>query len=184
MEIWKDIIGWEGYYKISNFGNVKSLDRIIQRYSNIEKRITDFKLKGKLLKPKTRKDGYKIIYLHKDKLRVEAYIHKLVMQAFVGERPKDYHICHGDGNRGNNLLSNLRYDTASANSIDSLNHGTCYFNRGDKNPYSKIKEKDVPYILENKNKKTQDELAEEFNVTRQAISSIQRKINFKYIKAA
>lgn len=44
-----------------------------------------------------------------------AYVHALVMAAFKGERPEGYHIDHKDGDRLNNLVSNLRYVTRSGN---------------------------------------------------------------------
>jgi hypothetical protein len=181
MEIWKDVKDYEGFYQISNLGNVKSLDRVIQKYNNIERRITDFKIKGKLLKPKTRKDGYKVLYFQLDGVRKEFYVHHLVIMNFIGERPKGYHICHGDGNRSNNNLDNLRYATPKENTFDSVKHGTCYFKLGSKNPFAKLKESDIAYIIKNIGIKTQVQLAEMFNVTRQAISSVQRRKNWGFL---
>ena len=49
MEIWKDVVGYEGYYQVSNLGNVKSVDRVI--YSDKLSIGTQRKLKGKSVKP-------------------------------------------------------------------------------------------------------------------------------------
>jgi hypothetical protein len=51
-------------------------------------------------------------------------IHRLVLEAFVGLRPKGLEACHNDGNPNNNTLSNLRWDTRQSNSDDIGRHGT------------------------------------------------------------
>lgn len=181
MEIWKDIKNYENCYQVSSYGNVRSLNRKIKKYSNIDKKIMDFSIKGKLLKFKIRNDGYKILNLSKNGISKEFYIHYLVANTFIGERPKDHHICHGDGNRQNNNLSNLRYGTRSDNTNDSIKHGTCYFKKGEDNPYSKLKKEEVKNILENKGIKTQKELSKQFGVCRQSISSIQTFKNWKHL---
>jgi hypothetical protein len=49
------------------------------------------------------------------------YVHDLVLLAFVGAKPAGLEVCHGDGVKTNNRLSNLRYDTRSANALDYWN---------------------------------------------------------------
>jgi HNH endonuclease len=51
-------------------------------------------------------------------------IDRLVLQAFVGECPADMNSCHNDGNKENNSLYNLRYDTKTNNELDKRRHGT------------------------------------------------------------
>lgn len=70
---------------------------------------------------------------HKDYLQVQMYglsagrvsrkIHRLVAEAFIGTRPDGMEICHRDGNKNNNSISNLRYDTSAGNTQDSLTAG-------------------------------------------------------------
>lgn len=50
-------------------------------------------------------------------------IHVLVAEAFIGPRPTGYHVCHLDGDKKNNNLSNLRYDTPKANWEDFRSSG-------------------------------------------------------------
>ena len=65
-------------------------------------------------------------------------VHKLVMEAFIGDRPEGMQVCHIDGNKLNNRLKNLRYGTAKDNAQDRDLHGnTC---RGVKNGNAKIKD--------------------------------------------
>lgn len=69
-----------------------------------------------------RANGYLQVWLR----GVHRTMHSLVMEAFVGPRPEGMQVCHNDGNRENNRLSNLRYDTPSANAADRYLHGTMH----------------------------------------------------------
>jgi hypothetical protein len=51
-------------------------------------------------------------------------VHRLVMCAFVGPRPRGKQVRHLDGDKSNNALTNLRYGTASQNTFDTVRHGT------------------------------------------------------------
>lgn len=51
-------------------------------------------------------------------------VHRLVLEAFVGPCPDGLQACHGDGDKCNNRLSNLRWDTPKANMDDMKRHGT------------------------------------------------------------
>ncbi len=73
---------------------------------------------------------------------VNKYVHTLVLEAFIGPRPSKKHEgAHGDGNRLNNTLENLRWATKRQNISDKIKHGRS--NAGEKNWRSKLKEKDV-----------------------------------------
>ena len=116
-EIWKDIKDYEGLYQVSNLGRIKSIGREVI-YSN--GRVV--KYESKILKTNNKYQRPTTL-LTKDKKTTTKNIHELVAQAFIGERPEGYHICHIDGDITNNELSNLRYDTVSENQIDIYRHG-------------------------------------------------------------
>jgi len=84
IEIWKDVNIFSGY-QVSNFGNVKSTDRIV-KYSDGRKRIH----KGKLLKPQINKDGYYVVDLKQSGKRITKYIHQLVCETFLSHTPCGY----------------------------------------------------------------------------------------------
>lgn len=108
MEIFKDIKGYEGIYQISNYGNVKSLKRIIMRSDNRPRTIPE------KIKIATEDHGYKKVGLHDKFGNSKTYtIHRLVMKVFVGE--SELYVDHIDGNKFNNCLENLRYVTNSEN---------------------------------------------------------------------
>lgn len=114
QEEWKPVIGYEGSYEVSNLGRVRSLDRINHRGST---------LKGKILKPSDTGRYYQNT-LYKDAKGAKYLIHRLVLEAFVGPPGKNEQGCHNDGDSKNNHLSNLRWDTPSANNLDKVAHGT------------------------------------------------------------
>ena len=72
-EIWKDIKDYEGLYQVSNWGRVRSLDRL-----GTDRR----KLKGKILSPRER-SGYWCVSLRKDGNNIDISVHRLVAVAFI-----------------------------------------------------------------------------------------------------
>ena len=108
-EIWKNIDGYEDSYMISNYGRVKSLERIV-----ICKNHSAKKYKEKIMKERYH-NGYAIINLWKNGQMKRYYIHRLVAAHFV-ENPKEYNIVnHIDGNKTNNYYENLEWCTAKHN---------------------------------------------------------------------
>ena len=126
-EIWKSVDGYEGFYEVSNLGNVKSLPRKMWNGRNY------FTSKERILKPgfsgpkeKDRKRQRLMVILSKDNKKENCLIHHLVARAFLGERPDGMVICHNDGNHLNNNKNNLRYDTQQQNVLDIYRHGGNY----------------------------------------------------------
>jgi len=108
MEIFKDIKGYEGIYQVSNFGNVKSLKRVIMRSDNRPRTIPE------KIKVATNDNGYKKVGLHdKDGNPKSCYVHRLVLSTFLHE--SDLYVDHINGDKANNNLDNLRYATNSEN---------------------------------------------------------------------
>ena len=106
MEIWKDIEGYEGFYQVSNYGRVKSLN-----YNRTGK--------AKELKQSINL-GYKYVILYKDNKRKKFLVHRLVAQAFV-PNPNEYlEVNHIDENKANNCVWNLEWCTRLYNN----NYGT------------------------------------------------------------
>lgn len=98
MEIWKDIKGYEGIYRISNTGKVLSLHYMGGN-------------KLKELKPKKHKKGYLWVLLRNNGKEGHYLIHRLVAEAFI-ENPNNYPcVNHKDENPQNNNVSNLEWCT-------------------------------------------------------------------------
>lgn len=113
------MVGWEGLYEVSSFGNVNSLDRLVTYENNGSRRLFPGK---KSIQHPGRAD-YLVCDFKERERRQHATVHSVVMEAFVGQRPEGYDICHNDGNRHNNRIENLRYGTRQSNILDTVNHG-------------------------------------------------------------
>lgn len=110
-ERWLPVVGYEGFYEVSDAGQVRSLPR---KGSG-----------GRIMTRSLNSNGYPNVTLRKDGAHVTRAVHLLVIEAFVGPRPgPGYQCCHNDGSRTNNSLSNLRWDTVRGNAQDKVLHGT------------------------------------------------------------
>lgn len=98
------------------------------------------------LKATTRKkNGYRTVVLRKPgDQEFHRYVHRLVLEAFVGPCPSGMEACHKDGDGSNNKLSNLRWDTRRNNHGDKKRHGTTA--KGEKNPQAILTEDQVGII--------------------------------------
>lgn len=120
-ETWRPVVGYGGYYEVSDLGRVRSLDRMVRhgRGSGEAKRA------GRVLRIKRQSDGRRIVILSRDGARRTMRVSTLVLEAFVGSRPPGLVACHNDGDHTRNHLDNLRWDTQSENLLDQQRHGTC-----------------------------------------------------------
>jgi hypothetical protein len=119
IEEWRPVVGWEGSYEVSNYGRVRSIDRVVTRRDGGEARF-----KGQMLTLYRSPGHYFRVALPRSGGGQQwACVHKLVLDAFVGPRPVGLVACHNDGDHCNNHVSNLRWDTYSSNSYDKVKHG-------------------------------------------------------------
>lgn len=124
MEIWKDVKGYEGIYKVSNFGRVKSLQRkkFIGKYSKSSAE------RFVLLKEREKKIhidslGYQSVCLWKDNLGKTKRIHRLIAEAFIPNEYNHTDIDHINGVKTDNSLSNLRWCSRANNARNSVARG-------------------------------------------------------------
>ena len=104
-EIWVDIPKYEGYYKISNLGNVKSIDRKIAHPRAIGGYVIK---KGKILN-QIQGCKLKIVRLYKDTIAENYTLNRLVYEVFSKTKLADKLYCHPiDNNIKNNAFDNIR----------------------------------------------------------------------------
>lgn len=178
-EIWKDVVGFEGHYQVSNLGNVRSLPRL-----RLSRGGSFAPVKGKMLVPQLKKDGYFRVHLRKDEINTYPSVHRLVAQAFLDNSENKPCVNHKDGVKVNNTVDNLEWCTVSENTIHAIRCGlytppvikdfTLY---GDNHPNTKISQSDISVIFEmRKSGKKLKSIADSFNV---GISQIHRILKFK-----
>lgn len=110
QEICKAIKDYENYYEVSNFGNVRSLDRIAKTKAGVIK-----PTKGKVLSLTLKNNGYKTVMLCVNDKRKRFHVHRLVAQAFIHNPENKSEVNHKDGNKENNNVANLEWNTLQEN---------------------------------------------------------------------
>lgn len=113
MEKWVQVKGFEGFYSISNFGNLKREKRIVKRLNNGV--LTNHTYVERMMKLPITSSGYNQIILHKNGVSKNLYIHRLVAQHFIKNPDKKPVVNHKDGDKLNNHYSNLEWMTVSEN---------------------------------------------------------------------
>lgn len=124
--------------------------------------------------------GHQQVSLYIGGTKANRYVHRLILEAFVGPCPPGMECCHADGDPTNNRLDNLRWDTRKANTADSIRHGTKP--RGSKHHRSKLTDDDIRAI-----RRLRDGgmilrlIAERYGVTRPQIGSIISGRTWKHV---
>lgn len=103
-EIWKDIVGFEGLYQISNLGMVKSVERYVDRNGR------PMRVRERILKPSVANNGYLIVNLNNQGFTTK-YIHRLVAEHFIENPNPEVFTCveHINACKMDNVLENLRW---------------------------------------------------------------------------
>ena len=114
-EVWRDVVGYEGLYQMSDQGRVKSLERKVRHWRGGE-RIQ----KERILKPITDHYGYQVVNLYTGGKQKMLSVHRLVCQAFHENPDNKPQVNHIDENKTNNCANNLEWCTYEENN----NHGT------------------------------------------------------------
>jgi hypothetical protein len=114
-ELWLPVVGYEGYYEVSNIGRVRSVDRkVIYADGRI------FMYQGKVLSYNVNKiNGALMVHLYKNAKRMAYTVHRLVLSAFSPTCDSTLEVNHKNGNRADNSVDNLEWCTRKEN----MQHG-------------------------------------------------------------
>ncbi len=122
QETWLPVPGFEESYQVSNLGRVRSLDRVTRTRAGVP-----IRRKGRIMALTVHSHGYLHVRLSRESVVTTCLVHRLVAAAFIESPiPRGMDVCHSDGVRTNNALSNLRIDSHAENQRDKVNHGTSY----------------------------------------------------------
>lgn len=158
-EIWKNVVGYEGLYMVSNFGEIISIKRNV------------------VLKPSINHKGYCHVVLSKQGGRKTLRVHRLVAQAFIPNLENKPQVNHIDCDKQNNSVINLEWVTNGENQLHAWSNGLQKDVTGHNNPKArKINQYDINgnHI---KTWKCIKDICDELHVHR---TSIHRCLNGKY----
>lgn len=172
---YRDIQNFPGY-KIGSDGSVWTARKISGFGKTRHSVVTD---RWKQMKPGRVKSGHRFIQLCPG--QHFRYIHRLVLEAFVGPCPDGMEACHNDGNPTHNHISNLRWDTHKNNLADCVRHGTR--NYGERNGISKLTEELVRKIRQEyaQGGITQASLGKKYGFAQMTISCLVRRVTWNHV---
>lgn len=181
VEEWRDILGYEGSYQVSNLGRVRSLDRILQGPPGVQGYPRSSM--GRVLKLKTvLPNGYIAAVLScPGKGKTNVYVSHLVAAAFIGPRPPGLEVAHKDGKKPNNRVDNLRYCTPAENAADRAKHGTQV--RGARCHMAKLTDADVLAIRRRRasSNETLKVIGLDFGLSASATAALVRRASWKHL---
>lgn len=165
-EIWKDVPNYEGLYSVSNLGEVKSL-----RFNKLLKQSPHIVT------------GYQRVSLTVKGSSKVFYIHRLVMEVFIG-RKDGLEVNHIDGDKNNNKLTNLEWVTHHENIKHSHAMGLNKPKqvRGSKVGAAKLNESQVLEIKQNRGKQTYKETAKKYGVSSGTIYGIYSNTWWRHVQ--
>lgn len=109
VEIWRDVVGYEGSYKISNKGRLLSVSRITMRSNG-----SPFPVKEQILKFE-KQDGYNRIRIKRNGFKGHEFVHVMVAKAFILNPENKPQVNHKNAIRNDNRVENLEWATSSEN---------------------------------------------------------------------
>lgn len=130
-EIWKDVVGYEGHYKVSNKGRVASVKQGFRKW---------------IMRQFRNHHGYYEISLTKDGVPKRLKVHRVVAEAFLVHPVGKDIVNHKDGVKTNNCIENLEWCNAQYNTRHALDSGLFIPKRGAEHPNSILSEADVRSI--------------------------------------
>ena len=171
-EVWKDIDGFNGYYKVSNMGRVMSVGGVCG--SAVRRPM--------IRKAHKSKDGYMTIRLLSGGKDVTTRVHRLVAEAFIENVESKDTVNHKDGNKENNRVDNLEWADRSEQMFHAYKHSLKLPMRGVQNPQAKLTSEDVSEIKSLYKRQSKEfgtvALAKRYGVTNVVIGRVVRGVAY------
>lgn len=116
---WRDVIGFEGFYQVSNYGGIRSVNHFSRNNTNGGKRMVP----GKVIKPYRAGAGYAYVTLSKNEKRHKVAVHRIVAETFIPNDDNLDEVNHIDGDKANNSVENLEWVSHKDNIIHMVKNG-------------------------------------------------------------
>jgi hypothetical protein len=175
-EVWKDVIGYEGLYKVSNLGKICSLGRLIEGNKN-----SIYFKPEKLMTFELMKKGYLRAKITKEKRSIKKLVHVIVGECFILNPENKPQINHKNGIKNDNRVENLEWCTNKENCIHAVKNKLNVAKYGESCGGSKLKECDVIEIRNLKGKLLKVEIAKKFNISVHTINQIHQNISWRHL---
>lgn len=172
-ECWEDIYGYEGYYRVSNLGRVKSLERSVYRKDGGLSNTKTIIKKQRLVK-----EGYLTVYLFDGLKYSNKLVHVLVGRHFIPNPGNKKEINHKKGIKTDNRATELEWNTTSENIKHAYSLGIMS-QKGEKHASNKLKNNQVLEIFNST--ESQPILAKRYNMSRGTISNIKVGVSWSHI---
>jgi hypothetical protein len=172
-EEWRPVVGFEGYYEVSDLGRVRSISRFVTAGYGLKY------CDGRVLKPSNSR-GYLKLMLTAGPKRRSVTVHKVVADAFIGPLPEGFHVNHKDANKQNNSASNLEHVTPDGNIQHAVSLGL--MSRGESHGLAKLTDQIVLQVRRlTKQGVTARELSERFGVHIETIHRVVQRKSWTHI---
>lgn len=109
-EVWKDVVGYEGLYEVSNTGLVRGVDRLIFNHGS-----NSFHKRSGRIMARFIMSGYYAVSISKGNKYKATFVHRIVASAFIPNIEGKEQVNHKDFNRLNNNVENLEWVTIQEN---------------------------------------------------------------------
>ena len=172
LEVWKPVVGYEGFYLVSNQGRVKSLSRLVSHWRGGTRPF------GRILKPGKLSNGRWGVRLSRNGVIKGYLVAHLVAAAFLGPS-NGLHVLHRNDVTTDDRVENLRYGTHAQNMQDKVLNGLS--NRGAKHHKAKLTEDQARAIKTRSQTEDTRMLAKEFGVSSNTIQAIKHGYNWGWL---
>lgn len=176
LEQWRSIEGWPGY-EVSDHGRVRSW----KQRTKGRLWLPDYSQPARILRPDVRNGYASVVLSEKGKPVMRASVHRLVVEAFEGPSPDGWHGAHGNGDKSDNRLVNLRWASPAENNADKRAHGT--YQSGEKIGAARLTSVQVLEIRARRaSGETVRAVADRFGVCRNTVTNITRGHSWRAVQ--
>jgi hypothetical protein len=167
---WRAVIGWEGWYEVSDQGRVR---RVCGGDRNT--------VAGRILKTQDTGKGYRSVCLCRDGKPRRLLVHVLVAEAFLGPKPSPKHeVNHEDGRKHRNRADNLEWKTRKGNMEHAVATGLMH--RGERSPHAKLTDDSVREVRRRcASGEFQRVVGDDFGVTQATIHAIVHRKSWRHV---